>query len=491
MRRRVKSITEWLLRYLKTTSIQQTIQSSYIIIIALMLLAPVISLASSWFQTIQYDQVITNVSKTNRLNQIVKADISNELWDVVAGNKDFTEGKQYEIIGDIDGQLKSILQDTEAKENRKLLEVAGRAMETLTMYVDRMGFQMANQYPVTENEAILDEIRGVAELVSDILQDFIVLEIESAARTNEQIKRTAVSLSLLSVLIVVVVTLFAVVTQHSVALSINKPIAELEKLSSQIAAGNLAARADLPHVRELDNLTENLNIMAVKIQELIAANIQEQQNLQKSEMKALQAQISPHFLYNTLDTIIWLAEVRQYDQVISVTRNFSSFFRSSLNRGKDWVTVKEEFDHVGNYLMIQKVRYRDILDYTIDFDESMAEKTMLKLLLQPLVENALYHGIKNKRGKGKLSVRGWREAGFLCFEVADNGIGMTEERLADIYKQIDAKEDSSKLNDVFGLYNVNKRLVLYYNSAAKLEISSVYREGTTVAFRLPEMDDHV
>jgi two-component system sensor histidine kinase YesM len=157
--------------------------------------------------------------------------------------------------------------------------------------------------------------------------------------------------------------------------------------------------------------------MAVKIQELIDANIEEQQNLQKSEMKALQAQISPHFLYNTLDTIVWLAEGRQYEQVISVTRNFSNFFRTSLSRGKDWISVQEEFDHVLNYLTIQKIRYRDILDYSINWDRTMAEKPMLKLVLQPLVENALYHGIKGKRGRGNISVRGWSEDGFLCFRL--------------------------------------------------------------------------
>ena len=203
-------------------------------------------------------------------------------------------------------------------------------------------------------------------------------------------------------------------------------------------------------------------------------------------MKALQAQITPHFLYNTLDSIIWLAEGEQYDQVISVARNFSSFFRRSLSRGKEWVSVGEEFEHVINYLTIQKIRYRDILDYSIDYDEKMADQPMLKLLLQPLVENALYHGIKNKRGRGKLSVRGWREQGYLCFQVEDDGIGLTPERLADINKQIDGRLDSSKLSDVYGLYNVNKRLALYYNFKTRLEISSRYRQGTSVFFKLPE-----
>ena len=471
----------------KTSSIQTTIRASYVIIIMLLIIPPVISLVSSWFQTLQYDRIITNVSRTNRLNQIVKTDISNEVWDIVAGNKDFTEGTQYDIIENINSNLDGIFQNTQLIENRQMLEIAGRAMDTLTKYVDMLGMQMENEYPVTENEKILDEIRGVADLVSEILQDFIVLEIESAALTNEHIKRIAVILSVIQILVVLFVMLFAVLAQRSVTRSINKPIRELENLSSQIAAGNLSARADIPDVMELDNLTLNLNIMAEKIKELIDTNIQEQKNRQKSEMKALQAQITPHFLYNTLDTIIWLAEGKQYDQVISVTRNFASFFRTSLNKGNEWTTVQNELEHVRNYLAIQKIRYRDILEFSIICDDAMGDKQMLKLLLQPLVENALYHGIKNKRGRGRLSVRGWQEDGFLCFSVDDDGIGVSLERLKDIKAQLGCEPSNSAVTDIYGLYNVNRRLALYYNNKASMEISSMYKQGTSVSFRLPEI----
>ena len=487
MKRRVQPLLAFFQKRLLSSSIQQTVKASYIIIIFLMFIAPAISLASSWFQTIRYDRMITNVSQTNRVNQIIRTDVTNELWDVVAGNKTFDEGHQYEIIKGVNSSLEEIFRNTEVRENRRLLEVAGRAVETLTGYVDLMGQQIEDQFPVTKNEEILDEIRGVADLVSDLLQDFIVLEIESAANTNEQIKRIALLLTFLQLVILLVVFLFSVMTQRSVTKSINTPISELEKLSTQIAAGNLDARADRPHVKELDNLTDNLNIMAEKIRDLIDENIREQKNLQKSEMKALQAQITPHFLYNTLDTIVWLAEGHQYEQVISVTRNFSSFFRTALNRGKDWISVREELEHVSNYLCIQKVRYRDILEFSVEFDEDMTGKIMLKLLLQPLVENALYHGIKNRRGKGKITVKGWIEGELLCFSVHDNGIGMSPERLADVKKQMGEEHEHSHSGDIYGLYNVNKRLSLYYSGWTELEIDSVHREGTTVSFKVPEI----
>jgi two-component system sensor histidine kinase YesM len=472
-------------------SIAHKLKLSYAIIITVMLVIPVTTIASSLVQSSRYDRMISNVSNANRLNLIVKTEISNELWDVVAGTKKFEEGRQYVILSDIGERLYELIASTEGTKSQQLLVVASRSMETLTAYVDRLRLQERFRYPVSENEKILEEIRGVSALVSDLLQDFIVLEIQSAERTNERIKATVWILALFQSLTVLAVTLFSVFAQRSVTRSIKRPIKELETLSMRIASGDLDARAESPRVAELDNLTENLNRMAAKLRELIEENIREQRNLQKSEMKALQAQITPHFLYNTLDTIIWLAEGQRYDSVIDVTRAFSNFFRVSLSRGQEWITVEEEVSHVRSYLTIQKIRYSDILDYEIDLDERVRGCAVLKLLLQPLVENALYHGIKNRRGRGKLAVRAWKEGENVAFSVSDNGIGIRPERLADILDQIGADAEPGAKGDVYGLYNVNKRLRLYYGGEARLSIESVPDEGTRVSFSVPEVVQNV
>jgi len=470
------SMVDKIFSVFKSRSIKERIKLSYVIIILLMITPPVITIFSFVVQMVRYDLIITNVSKTNRLNQTVKMDISNEVWDIVAGNKKFEEGRQYDIIDGINESLDDIMRTTEERENRQMLEVAGRAVDTLKRNVEGGGGGGGG---------------GVSALISDILQDFIVRVIESATITNEHHKRITFVLTVIQIFTVVFVAIFAVFTQRSVTASINDPIKRLDDLSKRIAEGDFTVRVKLPQVSELDGLTDNLNIMAVKIQELIAENVREQQNLQKSEMKALQAQITPHFLYNTFDTIVWLAEEKKNDQVIDITRAFSSFFRISLNKGKDYLTVSEEFEHVKSYLTIQKIRYRDILDYEIEYEPEMASCQILKLVLQPLVENALYHGIKNKRGRGFLSVKGWRENNRLCFSVQDNGIGMTEEKLANINQQINGSADPEDLNNVYGLYNVNKRLELYYDASTKLEITSRYQKGTTVYFSVPEVGFNV
>ena len=243
---------------------------------------------------------------------------------------------------------------TELRQNRQYLEVSSRALLTLEKYVNILGDQIKTSAPVAENEIILEEVRGVASLIYDILQDFIVAEIESAAKTNDNIKISFSFLSLIQILITSIVIGIALFTLTSVSEKIRKPIMRLEILSSEIAEGNLEARAVKPFVKELDHLTLNLNIMAEKIRDLIDENIREQQNFQKAQMKALQAQITPHFLYNTFDTIIWLAETKRTDEVIEITRAFSNFFRISLSNGHEWITVEQEIEHIKSYLTIQK-----------------------------------------------------------------------------------------------------------------------------------------
>jgi len=486
---RRKKLSERLKAFLISASIIKTIKTSHVVIIFLMLVPVTLSIVIAFFNTLSYDRIISNVEKTNRLNQIVSTEVTTELWDIVAGNKSFTSGNQHRIIETINVGLRDIMHTTEETENRQILEVTGRAMGTLNRYVSRLGTQMEQNYPVIENERTLDEIRGVAALVSELLQSFIVREIESAAIENQRIKKRAIILGIGDFAIIIAAVFFAVLVQRSVAKSVDHSIGTLVSLSSSIAEGDLDARAELPNVQELQALTKDLNVMAFKIKTLVEENIREQRNLQKSEMRALQAQITPHFLYNTLDSIVWLAEGNKNEQVISITRAFSEFFRISLNRGDEWVQVQNEFKHIESYLTIQKIRYRDILDYSIEYEHEMEQKVMLKLLLQPLVENALYHGIKNKRGMGTIIIRGWQEKSFLCFSVEDNGIGMTSEQLASVKAQLagmPALGMPETENRIYGLYNVAKRLELYYNRTDLLDIQSVYREGTKVTLLVPE-----
>lgn len=471
------------------SSILSKIKFSYFIICFLMIIPILFSLSISFLHTKKYDTIITNVSNANRLSQIAKIEISDEIWDIVAGKIEFNKGSQYEIIEKIKNAISEIMTKTENEENLQVLEVANRAVKTLEKYVNMLGIQIANNASVQQNEETLEEIRSVAGLIYDILQDFIVSEIELSANENIKIKNSFYIFISIYIIIIFLSIAFIIYFTKSISKNIKQPIDDMVDFSTQIAKGNLSVRAHTPNIIELNHLTSNLNIMAEKINQLIQQNINKQQNLQKAEMKTLQAQITPHFLYNTFDSIIWLSEAGKTEDVINITKAFSNFFRISLSRGHEWISLEQELEHVKNYLTIQRIRYRDILDYYIEFDEDLIGADVLKLILQPLVENAIYHGIKNKRGKGNIIVKAKlhnnKDDKRIFLSVEDNGIGFTPERLQEVKEELEKNLDSENLSSVYGLYNVRKRLNLYYNENIVFNIESEYKKGTCISFEIP------
>lgn len=474
----------------KRKSLSKTLQISYFFLIGIMLIPTIYFVIVLQIHTKRYDDIITNVSQANIINQIAKDDIPNRLWEIVCGKKDFENDSPYGMVSEIFGGIGKMQQLTKNRENKQKLEVAYRACTTLSNNIKILENQMKAGSTVTANETSLEEIRTITSLFSDIMQDFILAEIESASETNNSIKRSSVILTILQIVIIIISFAVSLNGYITVSHSINKPLSDMKELSTQISHGNLEARTNIPDVEELIPLANNMNLMAEQIDLLIKKNIEEQKNIQKAEMKALQAQITPHFLYNTFDTIIWLAEEEKTDEVVKITKAFSEFLRISLSRGHEWITIGQELDHIRNYLTIQKIRYADILNFEINVDESILEYKIIKLVLQPLVENAIYHGIKNKRGRGHLTVN----ANYtddskqsIIFSVTDDGAGFTEERLAQVKKELsDTTIDTETLTSVYGLYNVNKKLKLYYGDKTDgLVIKSEYSKGSTISFTIP------
>jgi two-component system sensor histidine kinase YesM len=279
---------------------------------------------------------------------------------------------------------------------------------------------------------------------------------------------------------------FSVVAAWSLSKSIYTPIKKLHDVTTTITKNDLQALMTSDNVDEITELGMSFNIMIGKIKELLDAKIKEQENLKKAELRALQAQITPHFLYNTLDTIIWMAESKKTDRVIEIVTALSNFFRISLSKGMDWITIGEEVERINSYLTIQKMRYHDILDFKIEVDETVHENTILKLMLQPLVENALYHGIKNKRQGGTITIR-IRQKGQneILIEVEDDGIGFTAEKLAQLRAELEDDSGDIKLESGFGIGNVNKRIRLYYGTPYGLSVQSEYSTGTLVTMVIP------
>lgn len=475
---------------MKNKSLRRTLLITYISLLFITLIPSIYSVVVSQIHTKRYSQIISNVSTANRISLIAKDDIPAELWNIICGKKEIADGSQNKLLDNISSGLSLMLLTINNEESRGKLEVANRAYTTLRRNVNMLISQIKGGSLVTQNEATLDEIRTITSLFSDIMQDFIVTEIEAANQTNQSLRNTSIILTTIQIIITILSIIISINSFITVSAAIQKPISDMEKLSTKVSNGDLTARIDIPHVNELNTLAENLNTMAGQIDLLIQKNMEEQKNFQKAEMKALQAQITPHFLYNTFDTIVWLAEEEHTEEVVRITKAFSDFLRISLSRGHEWITISQELEHIKNYLTIQKIRYADILNYSIDADEALMDVKMIKLVLQPLIENAIYHGIKNKRGRGKLKVSAHftnDSRTFVCFTVEDNGAGFTEERLGQVRNELrTGAQDSEKLSSVYGLYNVNKKLKLYYGENTEgLLIESEAGKGSKISFTIP------
>jgi len=268
-----------------------------------------------------------------------------------------------------------------------------------------------------------------------------------------------------------------------VSAGIARPIVKLRRLMEEAETGNLDVRFPDPPDDEVGRLGQSFNTMIAEIGKLLDQVYVEQQKKREAEFRILQAQIKPHFLYNTLDTIHWMAQEKGANDIVGIVDALTRLFRISLSKGRDVIRLEEELEHVTSYLVIQKIRYLDKFNYTIDVDPGLLASPVVKLTLQPLVENALYHGIKEKAGRGTLRLSAKRDGDVLVLTVADDGAGMTAEAVVALERNLGQQEEPSAQG--FGVYSVHHRIRLVFGEAWGLSYQSTPGVGTTVTVRQP------
>ncbi|MDR1287476.1 MAG: sensor histidine kinase [Treponema sp.] len=271
------------------------------------------------------------------------------------------------------------------------------------------------------------------------------------------------------------------------ALRISRPIRQLRASMRAVEQGSFDIRADIRSSNEIGELGKDFNIMIGEIKNLLARVTAEQEQKRKSELKALQMQINPHFLYNTLDSVIWMARSGKEDEVIAMSSALARLFRLSISKGKEIIDVASELEHVRSYLTIQKIRYKDRLDYSIDVDEDIMSCRIVKIILQPLAENAIYHGIKNNFAGGTVRISGRRTETGMILQVRDDGAGMDGKALEKLRRALapGGGADSVYSERGVGVHNVDERIKLYFGREYGLEFESREDEGTTVTVQLP------
>ena len=284
---------------------------------------------------------------------------------------------------------------------------------------------------------------------------------------------------ILAVAITLIVTLLLL---NRILTGVVKPLKKLEKYMVQVNPDNMDQRMEILTDDEIGHLSMKFNQMMDRIRNLKEQVIEEQEDKRKYELQALQAQINPHFLYNTLDSIIWMAETND-SNIVAMTEALAKLFRISLNKGNEEISLERELEHVKNYLIIQSMRYADKFTYEISAEPGVERCRTIKLILQPIVENCIYHGIKKKRGTGKITIRAYRREQNLIIEVSDDGCGMPEEICRKILSDEIESEDIS--GSGIGVKNVNERIQLRFGKKYGLSYSSEEGVGTTVTYVLP------
>ena len=440
-----------------------------------------------WDINHNYESMLNSTVVAGEFSLDFKKDFDYETYLVIVENKTPEQSKLNSMLREANRIVEGLEVFTTSEENKNRLKSVKRYLDNLEIYKQRIEENLAEGNRYEDNLRIWEnDVQIVTALIQESVSQYSHYEVKELQQSHEEQQRffkEVVTYLIIAFLAIFVLLLFL---SYFIPLSITRPILCLEKVTKQVAEGDLSVRAEVEDGVEVRALSESLNMMIDKINDLLEQVTTEQIRLRKAEFELLQAQINPHFLYNTLDTIIWLAESGEQKRVVAMVGSLSDFFRSTLSRGKDIVTLKEELQHVRSYLEIQQVRYQDILEYEIEVPEEMYACRLPKITIQPLVENALYHGIKNKRGVGRIRITCCREGNGCKLRVVDNGIGITGERLAQVRDGILNKVLTGK--DIYGLYNVNERIRLNFGEDYGITIKSEYGEGTVVSVLVPYVE---
>ena len=467
-----------------------------------------------------YNQIVKNITAANQYNLDFKEDVDYVMYRMIVSMSTSKEIEEktglkspYIVINEARQDFKNLLNITTGTGNEDRIDTILKSLNTLEKRVREIDDTVKQSGHYDENIVLLDNnIRILTELTQEEIQKYIYYEasnMESVRKQLEMKEQQALSISTLCLLLIVGITSVA---SLGISNSVSKPIQKLCKTTELVAKGDFNTRAEISHGNEISMLNNSFNSMIGQIGDLIEHIKEEQNQLRDTELRLLQAQINPHFLYNTLDTIIWLAEDGKSREVVSMVTSLSDFFRTVLSDGRDSIRISEEVSHIRSYLEIQQFRYSDILEYEIEVPDEVSNHSIIKLTLQPLVENALYHGIKNKRGMGKITVTGEQIQDNIYLYVTDNGIGMTEHKLLELNSmlggranRIDCEETSENTGDIeitrnientenaekvekelgFGIVNVAERIKLNYGEEYGIFYESEYGAGTKVTVKIP------
>ena len=430
-----------------------------------------------WQYTGQYNKLSENLAVSSEFNLRFKDDLDLEMYYIAIGSKESSN------LEDVLEQVEDA-QEIMQKLRRNTYNNNGvKSLNSLDSYLENLRQRMLQLVEIKEYDKRMEfmdsNIRIITGLIMQEMQNYIYNESMYLVQVEKSLTHRVKLL--ISGMAVLLIATLGILMRRSFRLTdgINQPVNIMLDKVKKVGRGKFDMIPIEAEIEEIEELDEGINKMARKISILLENVRQEKEMQHLTELQLIQAQVNPHFLYNTLDTIVWLIEGGMTDDAVEMISSLSIFFRTSLSKGKDIIPLSEEERHTLSYLEIQQYRYRDILEFEINIPKELGGIPVPKLSIQPLAENALYHGIKNRRGKGKILIEGREEEDALVLTVSDNGQGMTPERLHEVQEAIRTGERAG-----FGLAAVAERIALYYGPGYGMKIFSEEGKGTTVEIRL-------
>ena len=465
-----------------TRTVQQQIRTLLIILSVTM--ATIITVLTLMLVAInrQYAGVLACANTAADFNKEFKSTLDSEMYNHVIRPR--TEHSVDELpMQELDAAeqvLNRLSTETTLSDNRWRVRSMLDMCRNLRAYMIEIAHTESYDLRMELLERNIRGETGLTRLIENYMHDFLGDEVRELARLRGMIGRQTTLLIISSVVAMGALFIALLLYSLRVSRSITGPIRALTEKAERFGADNFSSLPVDTSIAELKTLDRNFDKMAGRITSLMEKQRQDQQSLHRAELELLQAQINPHFLYNTLDSIAILAESQREEDVVNMVTSLSTFFRNSLNRGEDIISLRAELIQAKSYLEIQQIRYSDILTYSISLPEEIQDVTVPKLILQPLIENALYHGIKNRRGRGVIQITGEKQNDDILLQVRDNGAGMTEEQLQRLQAGVYEEHHSG-----LGLKNVHQRIRLYCGEPYGLTFESKQGIGTTVTVLLP------
>ena len=465
----------------KAKSAKITMQSKLwkmILIVAFPLMIVIIVIASIGIgYALQYNAILNNVTTASDFNQNFKEDVDLKMYYYVIDSQ-YSDGLPVKEVQTAETIARKLTDTTTEKDSLRAISSVLNLCHNLEDKINEIaGTKEYNsrEYQLENNIYIL------TDLIQEYMYTYLYYEAVHLDALQTTMIRNMIVLMGVVLILSLVLLYFLLTKSRTLSSRIVDPIDRICERLEAIGRGSLLVCEPIQaDVEEVQILTDGIESMVGHLKRQIEKNSEQEKQRRRTELALLQAQINPHFLYNTLDAIIWLIESGDMNESVTMVSSLSNYFRFSLSRGKNVITLEEEEQHIRSYLEIQQVRYRDLMQYEIDIQDQLKYFILPKLTLQPLVENALYHGIKNRRRKGFIRVVGRVQNDNVILEVEDDGPGMTEERLTEVRAYL-----ADGGHEGFGLRTVHQRIQILFGAEYGLTVKSTADVGTRIIVTIP------